>query len=209
MHIVNRNCSLIGMHSYAFPSEMQDSDIIELIHSLELELLEAVSDGQIIFQSGMSMGADIWAAKSVLKLKDELPQIQLHCYLPNENQANNWPEQWREQYFDILAEADEVFCMQNRYSKGCFYRRNWEMLTRSARVIMLYGKKADGGIKQAIDYCQAHDVKTRIIRQTDEGLLIQKSGEPIIQITDYINSQTSSVYFAGLDMGRSAIKSAW
>lgn len=213
MNLVNSICTVIGMRSYAFPDEMRDSDIKRIIHKLDIELREAAYEGKIIFQCGMSMGADIWAANAILRLRCEMPQIQLHCFLPCETQANQWSEQWREPYFQALGEADEVFSLQSHYSRGCFYRRNREMLYSSSKVILLHGNKADGGITKAIDYCKANKIETRIIKASDAENSALRADEPndesVIQFADYISPQTSSAYFAGLDIGISAIKSAW
>lgn len=225
MHLINSICSIVGMRSYAFPEAMGDSDIKKMMQILDLELRKAVSEGMIVFRCGMSMGADIWSAKAVLNLRKVMPQIKLHCFLPCETQANQWSEQWREPYFQILAEADEVFCLQSHYTKGCFHRRNREMLSGSLRAILIYGTKADGGIAQAIDFCQSRGIETKIIKRSREEYIAKQpddsialdpqyidhtlDNEPIIKITDYISSQTSSAYLAGLDMGISAINSAW
>lgn len=208
MYKVNSICSVIGMRSYTFPTQMQERQIRGMIHRLELELERAVSEGKIIFQSGMSMGADIWAAKAVLRLRESFPQIQLHCYLPCETQANHWPEQWREPYFEVLGEADEVYCMQQHYSKGSTARCSWEMLSRSSKAIILCGKKADGGITQAIDFCRNNNIEKKVIRQSGSGKLETINHGPVISLPDYIRPQTSSVYLAGFEMGISAIKRA-
>lgn len=217
MNIVNSICTVIGMRSYAFPDRSIgreiDREINRMIHNLDVELRTAVCDGKIVFQCGMAMGADIWAAKTILKLRREIPQIQLNCFLPCETQANQWAEHWREPYFEVLGEADEVFCLQSHFSRGCYYRRNLEMLCNSSRVILLYGTKADGGINQAIDYCKSNEIETRIIKVSDSELSHTQADapndKPVIQFADYISSQTSSAYLAGLDIGISAIKRAW
>lgn len=208
MYIINSICSIIGMRSYTFPIQLQEQQIKGMIHKLDCELTKTVSEGKIIFQTGMSMGADIWAAKAVLRLRESFPQIQLHCYLTCETQANHWPEQWREPYFEVLGKADEVYCMQPHYSKGCSGRCSWEMLSRSSKAIILCGKKADGGITQAIDYCMSNDIEKKIIRQSGSGKPETITHGTIISLPDYIRPQTSSAYLAGFEMGISAIKRA-
>lgn len=208
MHKVNSICSIIGMRSYTFPLETQSGKITEMIHKLEKEIARSAAKGRIIFQSGMSMGADIWATQAVLRLRESMPHIQLHCYLPCETQANQWAEQWREPYFEVLGKADEVFCMQQHYTKGCLNRCRWEMLSRSSMAIILCGKKADGGITQAIDYCVTNNIEKKIIRQSGSGKPVAISHGSFIELPDYIRPQTSSVYLAGLAKGMSAIRRA-
>lgn len=210
MHIINRICTMIGMRLHTIPKGFGAEDRRSLLDQLELEVERAIADGQIIFQCGMSMGADLWMAGAILALKGRFPQIRLHCYQPCETQANYWPEQWREPYFEIMALADDVFCLQQRYSKDAVFRRNREMLARSARLIVLHDQKIDGGMQYAIDYAGERDLEIRTIRTPGAEAKMALPGEEgqILALEDYMSAQMSSVKPEGSGMGRSAIKRA-
>ena len=211
MYIVKAICSIIciqahrlGAENLAFHREMMSKFI-------RREIYEALGDDLGVFRVGLSMGADIWAAQVILKLRDtRFPHIQLHCYLPCETQANNWPEVWREPYFDVLAQADDVICLQNHYSKGCTHRRNQEMIAGAARLIALHDNVAEGGISQAVSYADLRGVETVVIKPLEgPDVPAHESGRLIELGTAQSRSQVSSTYSARFSGGRSAIKRAW
>ena len=210
MHIINRICTIIGMRLHTIPKDFGEENRRILLDKLESEVERAIADGQIIFQCGVSMGADLWMAGAILALKGRFPQIRLHCYQPCETQANYWPERWREPYFEILARADEVFCLQQRYAKDAVLRRNREMVARSARLIVLYDQKIDGGMRYAIDYAEERDLEIRTIRTpgTEAKLVLPGANGQILDLENYMSAQISSVNPEGSAMGRSAIKRA-
>lgn len=153
-------CTLCGLRPHKLPRSV---DYVKLIERLEHEIRASIFAGYTIFQSGMAMGADIEGAELVNRLKREFPHIRLHCFLPCETQANNWPEDWRERYFDLLAQADEVYCLQTRYSKGCMLRRNRTMVDKSARVIAIHDGVTGGGTAYTIDYAKKKNIRVVII----------------------------------------------
>lgn len=208
MYLINRISTIIGMRLHTIPKDFREEARRGLLCQLETEVERAISEGQVVFQCGMSMGADIWVAGAILALKSRFPQIQLHCYLPCETQANYWPEQWREPYFEILARADEVFCLQYRYSRDAVYRRNREMVGKSSRLIVLYDKKIDGGMQRAIEYAKVKDLEIRTIHTPGPETALPEEGGRILALEDYMSSQISSVSPEGSEMGRSAIRRA-
>lgn len=108
-----------------------------LYSELDFAIRRAIFQGYTIFLSGMTLGAEIIAAELVLKIREEFPHIKLHCYLPYEGQANKWSEGWRERYFDALANADEVICLQSQYLPGCQEERQRLMTARSSKLIVI------------------------------------------------------------------------
>jgi uncharacterized phage-like protein YoqJ len=77
------------------------------------------------FISGMAIGVDMWAAEIVLDLKRAYPQdtIELIAAIPFEGQANKWSVEYRDRYFDILAQADQAFIFQEHYTKKLYARK--------------------------------------------------------------------------------------
>ena len=55
------------------------------------EQIAALADAGVTqFLSGMAEGTDIWSALSVLDLRENSPQLKLHCILPCREQADKW-----------------------------------------------------------------------------------------------------------------------
>lgn len=117
------------------PSNQQAAEVLRL--ELDYAIRRSIFQGYTIFLSGMTLGTEIIAAELVLKIRDEFPHICLHCYLPYEGQANKWSECWRERYFDALANADEVICLQAQYLPGCQEERQRLMTVRSSKLIVI------------------------------------------------------------------------
>jgi len=105
------------------------------------------------FLSGMAQGVDIIAAEAVLDIRRTYPQdkIRLVAAVPYEGQADRWSEAYRERYFNILAVADEVITLQQRYTDRCMLDRDRYMVDASGYMIAIYnGSK--GGTKYTVDY---------------------------------------------------------
>jgi len=130
-----------------------------LFAEIEGAIRQAVHEGFRIFVSGGAMGSDLWCAQKVMELKDEIPDLQLHFYLPCETQANEWTDDWRECYFDLLAASNNTVYIQHAYTKGCMSRRNRALVDASSRLIAIYdGVKIAGGTAYTVRYAEKSGV---------------------------------------------------
>lgn len=84
------------------------------------------------FYTGGAMGWDELAARTVLKLREVYPQIELHLILPcsNEEQTAKWTEQQKTEFYRILNLANSVEYTLEHYYDGC-------MKVRNARLVEL------------------------------------------------------------------------
>ncbi len=129
----------------------------EIKADLEKEIRQTIADGWNVFLSGMARGVDIWAAQIVLKLRDEGERVQLVCASPYDGVEKGWKSEWREAYQRILARADRVEYICERYQRGCFQRRNEWMVNASSMVIAVFnGEK--GGTKNTVDYAVGRNI---------------------------------------------------
>lgn len=118
---------------------------------LEVQILRAYADGLYVYISGMSRGVDIWAAETVIAMRNAGYSVQLICACPYPGFASGWHPQWQERYQNILQVADYVQYINTSYSASCFQTRNEWMVNHAARVIAVYnGEKS--GTKNTIDY---------------------------------------------------------
>lgn len=120
---------------------------------LEREIRRAVDDGMTVFISGMARGVDIWAAETVLRLRDEGCPVRLICACPFDGSERYWSAAWQERYRKILAAADHVRMICAAYTPACFHLRNRWMVDHSARVIAVFDG-GSGGTKNTIDYAR-------------------------------------------------------
>ena len=129
---------------------------------LDKQIRKAISDGYITFLSGMARGVDIWAAETVLAIKDEGNPIHLICCIPYDNFESRWSEDWQDKYHTILQEADIVKYTSHKYYNGCLQTRNVFMVDRSARLIAVYNGEP-GGTRNTIEYAKRKGVEIRLL----------------------------------------------
>lgn len=84
------------------------------------------------FYTGGAVGWDELAARTILKLREVYPQIELHLILPcsNEEQAAKWTTEQKTEFYRILNLADSVEYTSEHYYNGC-------MKVRNARLVEL------------------------------------------------------------------------
>ena len=129
----------------------------EVISSLNKEIRAAVADGFQTFISGMARGVDLWAAESVLALRDEGAAVRLICASPYRGFESRWSWEWQERYCRVMERADLVRFICPGYSGDCFQRRNQWMVDHSARVIAVYNGQPSG-TRNTIEYARRCEV---------------------------------------------------
>ena len=97
------------------------------------------------FISGMALGVDTYAAQSVLKLKEIYPDITLECAVPCRGQEKRWKKEDREVYAGILARADKVTVLQERYTAFCMQLRDAYMVENADLVLAVWDGSSAGG----------------------------------------------------------------
>ena len=127
---------------------------------LENEILHAIADGYTTFITGMAPGTDIWAGKTVVRLKDRFPDLKLIAAVPYPGFADAWNVEWREKYECLLAKADLVKTICPEYSEAAYRLRNQWMVDHSSRAIAVYDGKA-GGTRNTIEYARKNGVLVR------------------------------------------------
>ena len=159
-----KTCPVSGLPPQKLPNNIC---IPILLNKLEEEIRKVIFKGYTIFQTGMAMETDIWAAEIILKLKTEFPYISLFCYQPCETQVNRWIENWREKYYKVLSQADDVICLQKHYSSECMKRRNYKMINCSSCLIAVYDNQSCGGTLNTINYAKKQRLNIVLINPFD------------------------------------------
>ena len=113
----------------------------EMMRLLRNEITKSYHEGYRCFYCGMAIGFDLLAAKAILSLKSELPQIKIIAVLPCREQNDKWNEKNKVEYETILKKVDDVVVVSDHYHQQCFLQRNDYMIQRSSRLIALYDVK--------------------------------------------------------------------
>ena len=87
-----RSCAFTGHRPQKFPWRFNEDDPrCAALKAVLAEQIAALTKlGVTGFFSGMALAVDTWAAQSVLALREEYPQIKLHCVLPCRDQDAKW-----------------------------------------------------------------------------------------------------------------------
>lgn len=107
-------------------------------------LYSLIDEGIYRFRAGGARGFDRLAAEQVLEMRHRFDFVQLELILPCHGQTKGWPEDDQLAYRRIMAEADRVVFLQERYTNGCMHRRNLQLLAGS-EVCVAYQTHPGGG----------------------------------------------------------------
>ena len=126
-------------------------------------LEEAYGAGYRHFICGMARGSDLYFAQAVLQQRARRPDVTLEGARPCESQANNWPEEERRRYEEILDQCNYETLVQYHYDRGCMARRNRYMVDHSARIVAVYNGVPRGGTAQTLLYALRQGLETQIL----------------------------------------------
>lgn len=101
------------------------------------------------FICGGALGFDTVATGRVMIAKWRHEDIRLKLVLPCADQADRWSIDDQRNYRRFLASADEVECLQPRYTDGCMRARNARMV-ELADVLVCYALTMRSGTGQTI-----------------------------------------------------------
>ena len=128
-----------------------------LARQLRSTLMRLIEDGYIYFGAGGALGFDTLAAKAVLDLRAEHPQIKLILVLPCLSQTRGWSARDIEIYDDIKSKADKVVYTSQEYTRGCMHKRNRHLVDNSS-VCICYLTESTGGTAYTVDYAKTKNL---------------------------------------------------
>lgn len=155
MYLKQKTCSITGPspnHLHYLYDE-RHPDCLRLKVGLIGEIDRMRQKGRETFLTGMAQGPELWCAETVLDLKKAYPDetIRLVAVIPYEEQANNWKDDYRERYYNILARADDVITLQTRYSGECMRNHSTYLVEASSHLIAVYNGSG-GRTRAAVDH---------------------------------------------------------
>ncbi len=129
----------------------------DIERSIETAIRECIADSSEIFMTGGALGIDTIAALTVIRLKAEFPHIRLVLALPcpPEQQTLKWTQAQKEEYQNILEQADEVKILSESYTQSCMIDRNSYMVDNSGTLIY-YLRSSHGGTMYTVNYARKY-----------------------------------------------------
>ena len=151
----SETCCFSGYRIEKMPFQTDDTHATQALEAaLDQAVQHAATRGYTRFLSGMSTGFDLWAAESVLRIRQSL-SIQLLCAIPFDRQADRYPVEWKRRFNRCLLAADQVYALSRRYYAGCYAARNRFMVGASS-LLVCYFDGQPGGTAQTVRLAE-HD----------------------------------------------------
>lgn len=148
-----KTCTFTGHRENKLPWRNNESD------PRCLRLKEQIYDAaEAVYQSGvrhficgMATGCDMYFGETILRLREEHPDLTLEGAIPCEGQSARWSAELRRRYDRIVAECDFLTVIQKEYTQDCMLRRNRYMVDASSVLISAYNG-APGGTQSTLLY---------------------------------------------------------
>ena len=158
-----------------------NKSVLKMIRSmLYYHTYLAAQEGYEYFISGLARGVDLWAAEFVLEIKHKFPDIKLICAKPFPEHGDNFKGEDLLSLGNVLEQADDIICVSNSYSSGCYHVRNRFMVDNSAYLIGVVDD-FNSGTGQTISYAKKKGLRTTLINVDDF-----KDGSENIDKNDFI-----------------------
>lgn len=149
--------------------------------------------GKITIISGMALGADtIWANVAVdMKREYGANNIRLEAHSPIESHDGKWPKHSKDNYRNLLAEADEVVYYAPNYNPYSMQLRNIGMIDKCDELVAAYNgyKVQNSGTYNAIKYAREQDKQ---IYYTDTSYF-KADSDFLKALSQYENTQQNTV----------------
>ena len=155
MDEIVKTCCFTGPRPKNYPWENDKECEAKIAEKLNIAVQEAIKRGYRHFISGMAAGVDLFAAKIVLQLRDNMPEMEitLEAAIPFPDQPRRWKEQTKREYESILSRCDKVHFIADAFSVAAYRERDRYMVERSSLLIVVPGKP-NGGTARTIAYAK-------------------------------------------------------
>lgn len=169
-------CAFTGHRPQSFPWGYNEGDsrCQELKDVFSKQICLLVHKGYVDFLSGMAQGVDVWAAQTVLALREKNPKVKLHCILPCIKQEKSWPPEAKERYYSIIKQADSRVYANRTYYNGCMLDRNKFMVDRANLLFAVYSGVSMSGTGSTVNYARQKHREILILDPLSLGVTYDK-----------------------------------
>ncbi len=125
----------------------------EIAGRLEQVIVNLYQRGVRFYGAGGARGFDCLAAQTMLRLRENCPDMKLILVLPSLTQTRGWPAADVAEYERIKALADKVVYTSQAYTRSCMHKRNRHLVDYSS-VCVCYLTKDSGGTAYTVRYAR-------------------------------------------------------
>lgn len=155
-------CACTGPRPSNFPWDYGGVNYGAYRRELKDKMAELILSGVSCFISGMAMGVDMDIAETVLELKDDF-DVSLMCAIPFPDQEKRFPYTGKMKYERILAAADKIVVVSDRYTPQCYFTRNRYMVDSSDMLFALWNGEQSGGTAYTIKYAMSRNKRIEML----------------------------------------------
>lgn len=107
----------------------------EIKAKLREKIWELYCSGYDSFYVNCEYGVPLWAAEIICAMK-MYNNIKLHIVMPFEEQSVSWNEEYRDRYYDIHANSEDVHMINTEYYDGCYDDADRYMINMSDALLV-------------------------------------------------------------------------
>lgn len=155
MDEIAKTCCFTGPRPKNYPWGSNKECAAKIEGKLKSAVQNTIENGYRHFISGMATGIDLLAAKIVLQLRGEMPEmkITLEAAIPFPLQSKCWEEETKYEYERLLLQCDKVHCVCDAFSLEAYKKRDKYMIDNSSLLIAVEGMP-NGGAARTIVYAR-------------------------------------------------------
>lgn len=133
-------CCFSGYRPEKMPPDLFEGspDFSDMLHRLRNAVCNMEKNGCRHFLSGMSRGFDLWAAETVLELKNNGHDIYLWAAVAFPGMQQYWEPEWQKRYEHVLSHADRIFPVSPKYAPDCYMARDRFLVQHSSQCICFF-----------------------------------------------------------------------
>lgn len=134
------SCAIIGGNLQQIPTfvDKTDKHTVKLKDMIIAHIMSLIiDDGVTYFMSGMELGAELYAAETIVALKKWFLEIKLECVFPYETQAASWPEYYRHKYYETAASCDKETFITRRFNERSYEMKDYYLISNADYVLFI------------------------------------------------------------------------
>ena len=156
------SCVITGHRPTRFKFKYNEKDkrCQRIKKCLQEQLIRLYNQGVRCFWVGGAMGADMWAAEILLRMKEQTmyQDVELCLALPFEGYDAGWDDWHRKRMGFIRKYAEKVLILCETPSSESYKKRNYYMVEQAGYMIAVYDNAHNmrSGTQQAVNYRLRH-----------------------------------------------------
>lgn len=152
-------CAIIGdkPSRFSFGYDEEHPYCLQIKNALLEQISALYFNGIRRFITGCDQGAAMWAGEVVAQVKQRVPDMELVCVLPYENQSARWSADFQTRHLALRQASTMEIVLQPHFSEDCYARRNRFIVNNASFIVAVFDQKEalKGQTRCTIEYARA------------------------------------------------------